>query len=41
MDHGEGAMLVGYKYDDKTNVVVIEYGITGGTSVNETMQALS
>lgn len=40
-DHGEGGMLVGYKYAEKTNVVIIEDVITAGTSVNETMQALS
>lgn len=40
-DHGEGGMLVGYKYTEKTNVVIIEDVITAGTSVNETMQALS
>ena len=40
-DHGEGGSLVGYKYSEKTNVVIIEDVITAGTSVNETMQALS
>ncbi|WP_407443194.1 orotate phosphoribosyltransferase [Fibrobacter sp.] len=40
-DHGEGGSLVGYKYAEKTNVVIIEDVITAGTSVNETMQALS
>ena len=40
-DHGEGGMLVGYKYTEKTDVVIIEDVITAGTSVNETMQALS
>ena len=40
-DHGEGGMLVGYKYAEKTNVVIIEDVMTAGTSVNETMQALS
>ena len=40
-DHGEGGSLVGYKYTEKTNVVIIEDVITAGTSVNETMQALS
>ena len=40
-DHGEGGMLVGYKYAEKTNVVITEDVITAGTSVNETMQALS
>lgn len=39
-DHGEGGSLVGYKYAEKTNVVIIEDVITAGTSVNETMQAL-
>ena len=38
-DHGEGGSLVGYKYAEKTNVVIIEDVITAGTSVNETMQA--
>ena len=40
-DHGEGGSLVGYKYAEKTNIVIIEDVITAGTSVNETMQALS
>ena len=40
-DHGEGGSLVGYKYTEKTDVVIIEDVITAGTSVNETMQALS
>ena len=40
-DHGEGGMLVGYKYAEKTDIVIIEDVITAGTSVNETMQALS
>lgn len=40
-DHGEGGQLVGYKYTEKTNVVIIEDVITAGTSVNETMQTLS
>ena len=40
-DHCEGGSLVGYKYAEKTNVVIIEDVITAGTSVNETMQALS
>ena len=40
-DHGEGGMLVGYKYAEKTNVVMIEDVINAGTSVNETMLALS
>ena len=40
-DHGEGGSLVGYKYSEETNVVIIEDVITAGTSVNETMQALS
>ena len=39
-DHGEGGMLVGYKYTEKTNVVIIEDVITAGTSVNETMQTM-
>ena len=40
-DHGEGGSLVGYKYTEKTNIVILEDVITAGTSVNETMQALS
>ena len=40
-DHGEGGSLVGYKYAEKTNIVIIEDVITAGTSVNETMQTLS
>lgn len=40
-DHGEGGSLVGYKYAEKTNIVIIEDVITAGTSVNETMQALA
>ena len=40
-DHGEGGNLVGYTYKEKTKVVIIEDVITAGTSVNETMQALS
>lgn len=39
-DHGEGGSLVGYKYSEKTNVVIIEDVITAGTSVNETLQIL-
>lgn len=39
-DHGEGGSLVGYKYAEKTNVVIIEDVITAGTSVNETLQIL-
>ncbi|MCQ2093006.1 MAG: orotate phosphoribosyltransferase [Fibrobacter sp.] len=39
-DHGEGGSLVGYKYGEKTNVVIIEDVITAGTSVNETLQIL-
>ena len=39
-DHGEGGSLVGYKYTEKTNVVIIEDVITAGTSVNETLQIL-
>ena len=40
-DHGEGGSLVGYKYAEQTNIVIIEDVITAGTSVNETMQTLS
>ncbi|MCF0224865.1 MAG: orotate phosphoribosyltransferase [Fibrobacter sp.] len=40
-DHGEGGNLVGYTYKEPTQVVIIEDVITAGTSVNETMQALS
>ena len=40
-DLGECGSLVGYKYAEKSNVVIIEDVITAGTSVNETMQALS
>lgn len=39
-DHGKGGSLVGYKYAEKTNVVIIEDVITAGTSVNETLQIL-
>lgn len=39
-DHGEGGSLVGYKYTQKTNIVIIEDVITAGTSVNETLQIL-
>jgi len=39
-DHGEGGVLVGDLYPEKTQVVIIEDVITAGTSIEETMQIM-
>ena len=39
-DHGEGGKMVGYKLQDKDNVVIIEDVITAGTAIRETLPQL-
>lgn len=38
--HGEGGGLIGYQYQGKEKIVIIEDVITGGTSLNETVPLL-
>ncbi len=39
-DHGEGGLLVGYQYEQKQAVYILEDVITAGTSLRETMELL-